>query len=173
MKDFFSSELWKWIKAAVQVFILFAVVLGILLAMQSAGLAERELEERFVLCMDRVNVRMGAGRNTCEIGWLECGDSVWVDGRKRNGYVHVVGLNLEAGEGWIHQGYLVEDKPVRMGRTARIVSKGRLAARKNVDGKRTRWLKSGAKLKVHWWSEEWCLTDCGYVKSVYLEMEEM
>lgn len=60
-----------------------------------------------------------------------------------------------------------------MGRAATIISKGRLAARKNVDGKRTRWLKSGAKLKVHWWSEEWCLTDCGYVKSVYLEMEEM
>ena len=146
------------------------IMIAVMAVIMTPGTAEEEYEERYVLCMDRVNVRMGPGRDTCEVGWLECGDRVYVDGKRKNGYVHCVGLNIEAGEGWIHKGYLVEDQPVKIGRTATIVSNGRLKARKNVDGKRTRWLKRGAKLKIYWWSEEWSLTDCGYVQSRYLEI---
>ena len=63
------------------------------------------------------------------------------------------------------------DEPEKVGQTATIVSYGRLAARKYVNGKRTRWLKSGAKLKVWYWTEEWALTNCGYVQSKYLELD--
>ena len=147
------------------------IVIAVMAVLQTAGLAEEDYEERYVLCMDRVNIRQGPGRNSNEIGWLECGDRVWVDGKKKNGYVHCVGLNIEEGEGWIHKGYLVEDEPVKIGRQATITSRGRLAARKYVDGKRTRWLRAGAKLKVYWWTSEWSLTDCGYVKSMYLDVE--
>lgn len=172
MRDgrFRDSELWKWIKAIIEVAVLFGIIIGVLCLLQTAGLADEEYEVRYVLCMDRLTIRMGPSRSSCEIGWLECGDLVYIDGKAKNGYVHCVGLNIEDGEGWVHKGYLVCDRPVRVGQQATIVSKGRLKARKYVDGKRTRWLKSGAKLKVHWWSEEWCLTECGYVQSQYLEI---
>jgi len=171
MKRFFESDVWKWIRTAGQVALLFAAILGVLFLLQSMGLAEQEMEERFVLCMDRVNVRMGPGRDTCEIGWLECGDRVWVDGKKKNGYVHVVGLNIEAGEGWIHKGYLVEDAPVWIGASGRVTGGGRVKARTYVDGKKRMWMKAGAKVKIYWWSADWCLTECGYVRSRFLEME--
>ena len=41
----------------------------------------------------------------------------------------------------------------------------------HLDGKRTRWLKPQASLKVYWWSDEWCVTNCGYVQTKYLELE--
>lgn len=144
----------------------------ILILFISVCSAEEISEEVYIICMpnDRVNIRMGPSRSSCSIGWCEAGDVVYVDGKKRNGFVHCIGLGIEAGEGWIHNGYIVYELPEYVNCKATIVSKGRLAARKYVDGKRTRWLKSGAELKVYYWSNTWCLTNCGYIQSEYIEL---
>lgn len=183
MKSFFDTDAWKWIRTLLEVLLIAAIITGFILlvsAVTNVGVAEEwdEHEEEFelawVICMknDVVNVRQGASRSSCEIGRLESGTMVYLDGKKKHGYVHAVGLNTEYGEGWIHSGYLVDEEPEYVNCTAVIISKGRLAARKYVDGKRTRWLKPGAELKVYYWTDSWSLTNCGYVKSEFLELEE-
>lgn len=133
--------------------------------------AEVHYETRFVLCSDYVNVRCSPNKKQEPIGRLETGDMVITDGKKRNGYVHCVDLMFEDAEGWVFAGYLTEDKPEHVNRKATIVSRGRLAARKYVNGRRTRWLKPNAELTVWYWSDDWALTNCGYVQTKYLELE--
>ena len=154
--------------------LLFIVGITLILSNAIAETDENGDHVMYVICTpnDIVNVRCTPNTKQEPVGWLEAGDAVYPDGKKRNGFLHCVGLNVEAGEGWVHAGYLVEDKPELLNRHAVIVSKGRLAARKYVNGKRTRWLKPMASLTVFYWSDEWCLTNCGYVQSRYLELEE-
>lgn len=127
----------------------------------------------YVLCKDGdyVNIREKPSRKSESIGMYEVGFEVELDGKKKNGYLHCVNLPLEMSDGWIHAGYVVYDEPEYLNENATIVSKGRLAARKYVNGKRTRWLKPLATVKVYYWSDEWCITNCGYVQSQYLELE--
>ena len=174
-KRFFDTEAWKWIKLLLELLVIAAVIWGAITLYTSLGLGEAKAEEycetMYVLCDDYVNVRSTPNKKQDPIGRLEVGDSVVLDGRKKNGYVHCIDLTFEQTEGWIFAGFLVYDEPEKVGQTATIVSYGRLAARKYVNGKRTRWLKSGAKLKVWYWTEEWALTNCGYVQSKYLELD--
>ena len=149
------------------------IVIGVVVAILNAvGFADSydSVSEAYVLCDDYVNIRPFPNRKGEPLGRLEAGDYIYIDGMEKNGYLHVVGMGLET-DGWIHKGYVVYDKPERMNRTAVIVSKGRLAARKHVGGRRTRWLKPQATLKVYCWSDEWCVTNCGYVQTRYLELE--
>ena len=174
-KRFIETEAWKWIKLAIELILIVAVVWCAVSLYTSFGFGEAHAdgfyETMYVLCDDYVNVRSTPNKKQDPIGRLEVGDSVVLDGRKKNGYVHCIDLTFEQTEGWVYAGYLIYDKPEKIGRSATIVSHGRLAARKHVNGKRTRWLKSGAKLKVRYWTEEWALTDCGYVQSKYLELD--
>ena len=170
-----NGEFWKRIivgtcLVAVAVFMLL-ILINAVRAMFTGAEAEEYLETRYVLCMDYVNARMSPNKKQDPIGRLETGDMVYTDGRKKNGYIHCVGLGFEAMEGWVYAGYLTEDKPEKVMQNATIVSKGRLAARSCVGGKRTRWLKSGATVKVYYWSDSWSLTNCGYVMTQYLELD--
>ena len=144
-------------------------IILVLITLFSFAFAE---EAMYVICMpnDRVNIRLGASRTSSSIGWLEMGDIVYYDGTTKNGYRHCVGLGVEAGEGWVHKGYLVDEPVEYVNQDATIVSKSRLAARKNVNGKRTRWLKPGGTVKIYCWTNEWALTNCGYVQTAYLEL---
>ena len=157
--------------AGLAVFILALAVMVILL--QDAGLAE-DLDASYVMCMpgDRVNIRLGPSSSSTAMGWCETGDTVYPDGKRKNGFTHCIIPQIEAGEGWIHSGYLVKDAPKEVNRNGTIESTGRLAARKNVGGKRTRWLKTGGTVKVYYWSIDWCVTNCGYIKSEYIRLEE-
>ena len=151
--------------------VILVVLLGLLaVALPKLGLADSETTDAYVLCADYVNIRQFPSRKSEALGRFETGDVVHLDGKKKNGYLHCIGTNLEA-DGWIFSGYVVNDKPERMDRDAVIVSKGRLAARKYVGGKRTRWLKPLATVHVFSWSDEWCVTNCGYVQTQYLELE--
>ena len=154
--------------------IILAVILGLVIVSGVVYncLSEENLEQAYIICMpnDRVNIRLGPSRTSSSEGWCEAGDIVYLDGKFKHGYAHCVGLGVEAGEGWIHKGYIVYEEPEYVNCSATIVSKSRLAARKYVGGKRTRWLKAGAQLKVYYWTESWSLTNCGYVQSKFLEL---
>ena len=171
-KRFRDTEAWKWIITLLEILLIAAIVCGAIYIYTSFGFGEAKADEiRYVMCMDYVNVRFSPNKKQEPIGRLETGDAVTTDGKKRNGYVHCVNLDFEYSEGWVFGGYLVEDPPENIGQTATIVSKGRLAARKYVNGKRTRWMKPMASVKVYCWSDEWSLTNCGYVQSKYLELD--
>ena len=163
------------IKTIAEIVVIAIVVYVIVFLYTSLGLGDAQAEDNYeimyVLCSDFVYARSTPNKKQEPLGRLEPGDEVVVDGRKKNGYYHCVDLTFEQSEGWVYGGYLVYDKPEPVGQTATIVSHGRLAARKYVNGRRTRWLKSGAKLKVWYWTDSWALTDCGYVQSKFLELD--
>lgn len=177
-KNQIRTEFWR--RVIITVFEIAAIIFlvwMIIMAGKSLGISEAfadkydSIVEGYVLCDDYVNIRRFPNNDDEPLGRFETGDTVYLDGKKKNGYLHCVDLSLEACEGWIHKGFVVYDKPIKVNQTATIVSKGRLAARKYVNGKRTRWLKSGASLKVYYWSDDWCLTDCGYVATEFLDLD--
>ena len=159
----------KLLKALIQFLLIVAFFALLVYLTESISFAEET--EAYVLCADYVNVRPFPNRKGEPVGRMEAGDRVFTDGKKRNGYLHVMDMGLES-DGWIYAGFIVYDEPIKVGGTAVIVSKGRLAARKYVGGRRTRWLKPQATVKVYYWSDDWCVTNCGYVQSKYLELEE-
>ena len=126
-------------------------------------------ETRYVMVGDYVNARAKAGRHSASLGRLETGDEVNVTGKKKNGFAQVDDLSLEENEGWVHAGYLVEEKPVRVGTVYRVCSKGRVKARRWIDGPRCAWLYNGARVTVLWEADGWSVTNRGYVQSRFLE----
>ena len=171
-----SDLIRKIIIVVIEIAVMIGVIWFIVMASEQIVLSEAQadsydnLTEAYILCDDYVNIRRFPNNDDEPLGRFETGDTVVLDGKKKNGYLHCIDLSLEACEGWVHKGFVVYDKPVKVNQRAVIVSKGRLAARKYVGGKRTRWLKSGASVKVYYWSDEWCVTDCGYVQTRYLEL---
>lgn len=151
-----------------EIVLLSVVILLALTLINHIGLAE---DGMYVICSDRVNVRLGASSRSDDIGWLEPGDVVYPDGKKKNGFIHCEIPSIEAGEGWIHRGYLVDEPPEKMDRAGYVIGNSKVQARKNVSGKRTRWLKPGGEVRVYWWTSEWCLTDCGYVMTDFIELD--
>lgn len=169
-KSFKETEAWKIIRTIIQIAFMALVILVIICAFRSAGISEKLYKDAYVMCADYANVRLFPNRKGEELGRFECGTHVLLDGKKRNGYLHIVDTGLEC-DGWIYAGYIVYDQPATMHQPAVVVSNGRLAARKYVNGQRTRWLKRNAQLTVYAWSRNWCVTNCGYVRTEYLKLE--
>jgi len=180
-KRFMETEIWKCIRTVIEIILIALAVWGIvrLYAAINPAVAEEwdeheeEYEIAYAICAkgDHVNIRRSPGTGQEPSGRLEPGDIVHLDGQKRNGYVHIVGVANEDGEGWVHRGYLVSYPPELVDRDATVVSNGKLAARKNVGGKRTRWLKPGGIVHVWYMAQDWCCTNCGYVMTKHLELE--
>lgn len=180
-KRFLDTELWKYIRTAIELLLIAAFILAAIAFCNWIGSAcaeewdeyKAECDIAYVICAKdgHVNVRPLPGKKQEPSGLLEPGRMIYLDGKQRNGYCHVVGLFSEDGEGWIYKGYLVSDPPEFVDRDATVISKGRLAARKYVNGKRTRWLQPGSTVHVWYMSEEWCVTNRGYVQTKYLELD--
>ena len=175
MKKFRDTEAWKYIRTLLQMCLIVIAVL-VIIALWNALMATANAEEDivgYVICQpgDFVNIRSRPSGRIDVIGRFDAGDKIFLDGKKKSGYLHAVSLSLEVDEGWICEGYVVYDEPEYVNSSAVITSNGRLAARKNVNGERTRWLKNGASLKVYYMSDEWSVTNCGYVQTQYIELE--
>ena len=177
-KSFMDTELWKWIRTIIQligiVLLILAIISVVDFFMSTVRAEGDDGETAYAICVmdDVVNIRATPKTKGEWIGYLNPGDMVRLDGKKQNGYAHCVDMNTESGEGWVFAGYLVGDCPYLVDCDAEIVSNGRLAARKYVNGKRTKWLKPNATLHVYYLSGEWCSTNCGYVQTKFLRMEE-
>lgn len=179
-KRFVETVLWKCIRTLLEILLIVAAIwAGVALwdwfstaTAEEWDEHEQEYEIAYAICSkdDHVNIRPFPSTKHAPSGWLDPGDVVYMDGKKRNGYVHCVGMNVEAGEGWVHHGYLVADPPDLVDRDATITCYGKLAARKYVNGKRIRWLRPEGTVHVWYMSEEWCSTNCGYVQTKYLEI---
>ena len=127
----------------------------------------------FIICKPgtSVNVRISPKTHSEIIGSKFFGDEIIVD-KERNGFVHITNLNSEYTEGWIYKGFIVCDKPRESNRSGVIVSNARVAGRKYVNGKVTKWLKNGTGVTVYAESDEWCVTDKGYVRTEFIEIQE-
>jgi len=180
-KRFTDTEAWKWIRTVIEIALIVLAVIAVIMAGRELGISEgfaedsypgNEYEIAYAICKpgDTVNVRPFPNTKHERSGYLEPGDVVYMDGKKKNGFVHCVNAHTESGEGWVYKGYLVDDKPERMNRTATVVSRGKLKVRQYVDGKCIKKLKPLATVKVYYWTDEWALTNYGYVQSRYLEL---
>lgn len=173
-KPFRDTELWKWIRTLIEFLVLILLVLAVINAcswMTEQAHAETEPEARWVFCADVLLVREGPKKSWAATGELEPGTMVWTDGKVRNGYIHLVNLANESGDGWVKKVYLIDEEPYRMDREGTVISKGRLSARRTIGGERRAWLKPRSTVTVYWMTDEWCVTNKGYVMTKYLEFD--
>lgn len=127
------------------------------------------VDEYYIICKPgtSVNVRISPNSHAEVIGSKFFSDQVFVD-KERNGFVHITNLNSEYTEGWVSKGLIVDDKPIEVNTVGVIVSNARVAGRKYVNGKVVCWLNNGTEITIYAVSDEWCVTDKGYVKSEFI-----
>ena len=126
----------------------------------------------FILCNPKtpVNIRKSPKNGGEKIGRLDFGDSVKTDGKKKNGFLHVVDIT-EEGQGWIFAGYVVKDQPVKCEKTrANIAATGRVMSYRWIGGRKNCWLHICDEVQVLAMSEEWAVTNKGYIRTKYLEV---
>lgn len=160
----------KWKIIALVLLIVAAVFINFWFITHAYG--EDEDIDCWVMCQPDswVYVRMNPKKKSIEIGRLECGDKIITDGKVKNGFLHVY-AQFELGEGWIHKGYIVYDEPhVPLFQDTQIVSNGRVAARRTINGKRRCWVKDGQSIKVYMVSEEWSVTNKGFIKTKFIDL---
>jgi hypothetical protein len=148
--------------------------LFVTIVMSSAQGEEEELYSCWVLCQpnDYINARQKPTKKSMIAGRYEARDELITDGVIRNNYVHIVNTSLECGDAWIYAGYISYEEPEALGACPAVVtSRARLAARKHIGGKVRKWLNNGDKVKVYYMTEEWCVTNRGFVKTQYIELE--
>ena len=173
-KRFRDTEVWKWIRTLLEFGLLVLIILAVM-AVYSWVVESIHAEEgtRWVICQpdDVVMIREGPKKSRTATGELEPCEAVRTDGKTRNGFTHLIDMANESGDGWARSIYLVDEEPEVINRTARVVCKGRLAARRCIGGERVRWLKSGQEVMVYYRTSEWCVTEYGYVMTMYLRVD--
>lgn len=163
----------KLLIAGLEILILVLLIVSMVFIVEGVSIGEELYSEAYVICQpnDFVNVRERPSSRSEVVGRYETGDKVFLDGREKGGFSHIVHTGLETEDAWICTAYLVDDKPEWLNQSATVVSKGRLAARKNIDGKRRCWLRNGDGIKVYWFSNEWCVTDKGFVRTDFIDLD--
>lgn len=154
------------IRRAVILLIVDAVILIVLIGLFNYAFAE----DYYVLCRPggEINVREKPKLKSGIVGVYNFGDKVTSDGKEKNGFVHVVDVPAEVSEGWIYGGLLVKDEPIASPGNAMVFGDGRVACRKYAGGKVVRWLEEESVVKIYAISEEWCVTEYGYVRTEFL-----
>ena len=149
------------------------IIFLLILFMIMCWMAGAEESEKYILCnpkpTNHVAIRRSPRKGAEETGRLDCGDSFWTDGKTKNGYLHILGYT-EDGEGWVHLGYVVDDPPIIEKCNATVAATGRVMSWRRVNSGKNGWLKVCDQLKVYARSEDWAVTNKGYVRMKYLEV---
>ena len=174
MKKQTRTDLKKLIIVLIEFALMVAVAYALICGLESIAFSEDAPVQAYVVCQpgDYVNARMSPSRKSTSVGRYESCDTVWLDGEEKSGFAHCVDTTFETCECWVYGGYIIYDEPEWMdGRTATVVSNGRLAARRNCTGSVRKWLNNGTEIQVYWLSDEWCVTDEGFVMTEYIELD--
>ena len=118
---------------------------------------------------DYVMIRATPSRNAAEAGQLDPGDEVETDGKKENGFAHIV----SPCDGWVWAGNITYAEVEKVNDTMVVVAKRQVACRRWIDGpqiKGREWAKNGTEVKVFYMSEEWAVASRGYIQSEWLEV---
>lgn len=171
-KRFRDTEAWKYIRTVLEMIVL---IFGLWLLIQCVDwfCCQVRAETMWVVCSpdDVLLVRNDPKKSAPAISELLPGSEVETSGTVRNGYAKLTDMNSETGVGWVRNVYLVDEEPKYIGKSATVVSRGRLAARRCIGGERVRWLKPGQIVTVWFRTSEWCVTDKGYVMTKYLQID--
>ena len=141
----------------------FFVVLLCLLIVCASALADTV----YVLCQPDsfVYVRQFPKRGAERAGYAELGDELETDGEKRNGFLRVYGFE---GDAWIYAGFVTEYPVTIETVDGWIESRGRVACRRYINGTRRKWLSDGTEVTIYAYSDEWSITNNGFIQTAYL-----
>ena len=154
-----------FIKAIVLLALMVIALIGILSIYQYAF-----ADEYYVLCRPgaEVNVRQKAKLKSPIVACVFFADRIESDGKEENGFVHVVNIKAETDSGWIYKGLLSADEPIATSGKAQVFGAERVACRKYAGGKVKRWAYEGENVELYAISEEWCVTEHGYIMTRFL-----
>ena len=130
--------------------------------------AEEITTTGYILCKSYVLIRMAPSRKAPEIGQLDPAEPIEIDGKTKAGFAHIV----EPCDGWVWAGYITFSEPKQVNVTATVTAPKRVACRKWCDGPtidERPYLISGSEVKVYWISQDWAITNRGFVKTEWLE----
>lgn len=151
----------------------YVFIILLLCALCVCYIAGAEEETKYILCnpkpTNHVSIRRSPKKGAEETGRLDCGDDIITDGKTRNGYLHILGYT-EDGEGWVHLGYVVDDKPIIEKCNGTIAANGRVMSWRRVGSGKNEWLDVCDQVKIYARSEEWAVTSKGYIRTKYLEV---
>lgn len=139
-----------------------AILLALFLLIGSAV-----ADSLYILCQPDsfVNVRAFPRKGAEIAGRVELGDELETDGVRRNGYIHVCGFE---GGGWISTGFVTFTPVTVFKAETQINAKGRVACRRSINGTRRKWLSDGQKVVIFAFSDDWAITNQGFIKVRYL-----
>ena len=159
----------------VALFAMILAVLGVLVFNVSFNAMRVRAEEQtirvWIMCQpgDWVHGRKAPSTRSESVARLETGDSIEIDDRSRNGFLHSPHMPCEYGEGWIYSGFLVTEPPQNAGgKLYTISANGRVACRKWVEGPRRCWVVDGSEVKVYSYTSTWAVTNKGFIQSTYI-----
>jgi hypothetical protein len=131
-------------------------------------------DEYYVLCRPQgeVNIRAKPKLKSQIVATAFFGDRIETDGKELNGFVHVTGLAAETDSGWIYKGLLVKDQPIASEGHAQVFKAEKVVCRKYAsrDSKAVKRLDEGTNVEVYAISEEWCVTEFGYIMTEFLTL---
>lgn len=122
----------------------------------------------YILCQPNsfVNARLFPVRGAEVAGRLELGDDVETEWVRRNGFVQI--FAFEAGEVWVHSGFITEHPVTVETFETAIVSSGRVACRRSIKGTRRKWLEDGEEIIVYGRADDWSVTSKGFVQTKFI-----
>lgn len=168
-----AEDVKKLIITIIEIVLIGAIICAAINILNNIGMAE----DCWVMCRpgtegkpNEVLIREKPGRRKAVVGAVSCGTQLETDGKQKAGWVHVINLANETGEGWISAEYVVFDQPYRIDGDGVIKGRGRVACRSSMNGKRSGWIQPGEMVTVYWISEDWAVTDRGYISTKYLEV---
>lgn len=124
-------------------------------------------ETVYVLCQPDsfVYVRVFPKKGAEVAGRVELGWELETDVVRRNGYLHVSGFE---GGGWINAGFVTDSPVVIRTLETAVNSNGRVACRRSIKGHRRKWLSDGQKVTIYAFSDDWAITNQGFIQIRYL-----
>lgn len=103
------------------------------------------------------------------VGAVSAGTLLMTDGVEKNGWVHLVNLPNETGEGWIHLGYISYSETVYNGHVYPIKANGRVACRRCIGGDLRCWVHDEEEITVYLVSNDWCVTNKGFILTDFID----
>lgn len=151
---------------------LLALVIVVTVAIALSVCKGESLTTCWIMCKpgSYVTIREKPNKNSAERGYLDSGDDFKTDGESMNGWIRC----YDAGEGgWVYCGYVVTEKPEKIGERYVCVANKQAACRKwmggpQVDG--SGWIKNGQFCDVFLIADGWAVTSRGYIRSEWLEV---
>ena len=157
-------------------FIFTIVIVAICMFIASNAKADESVTMYAVTARDvSINVRRNPNTRSDIVGRLEFGwDVEVIESKKVNGvwWYKINGVS-EYGYGWVIGYYLISSEPERVKNViGKVNANGRVATYSKIEGSRKGWVKPKDKLDISVYSDEWCYTDKGWVKTQYLDISK-